>query len=134
MLVVQFAKAFLLAESVELGGEDAGGALVGGPGELGVELQGGGAPRVPEAPGDGVQAGARGQELGGGVPPVPVRHRVGVPRRAARRVRGEREGVFGHPDAEGPRPPILVFDFFLLPGIVYRNRTDVLRIWCRCWR
>jgi hypothetical protein len=50
MLVVQFAKAFLLAQSVELGGDDRGGALVGGPGELGVELQGGGALRVPEAP------------------------------------------------------------------------------------
>jgi len=50
MLVVQFAKAFLLAESVELGGEDAGGALVGGPGELGVELQGGGAPACPRRP------------------------------------------------------------------------------------
>jgi len=72
--------------------------------------------RVPEAPGDGVQVGARGQELGGGVvaeflqragdadpsgvPAVPVSHRVGVPRRTARRVRGESERVFGHVDAK----------------------------------
>jgi len=36
MQTVQLAKVFLLAESVELGGNDRGGALVGGPGELGV--------------------------------------------------------------------------------------------------
>ena len=60
MLTVQLAQALLLAEAVELGGDDGGGALVGGPGELGVEPQGGGALRVPEAPGDGVQVGARG--------------------------------------------------------------------------
>ena len=43
-----------------------GGPLIGGPGELGVELQRRGTLRVSEAPGDGVQVGARGQELGRG--------------------------------------------------------------------
>ena len=39
MSTVQLAKAFLLAESVELGADYRGSALVGGPGELGVEPQ-----------------------------------------------------------------------------------------------
>ena len=39
MLVVQFAESFLLAEAIELGGDDGGRTLVGGPGELGVEPQ-----------------------------------------------------------------------------------------------
>src|SRR5690349_19824153 len=64
---IELAKSFFSAETVELGRDDSGGALVGGPGELGVELQGRGALRVAEAPGDGVQVGACGQELGGGV-------------------------------------------------------------------
>jgi len=34
MLTVQLAKAFLLAEAVELGGDDGGGGLVGGACEL----------------------------------------------------------------------------------------------------
>jgi hypothetical protein len=34
VLTVQLAKAFLLAEPVELEGDDRGSALVGGPGEL----------------------------------------------------------------------------------------------------
>jgi hypothetical protein len=82
------------------------------------ELQGGGALGVPEAPGHGVQVGARGQQLGGGVvpellqragdadpagvPPVPVGHGVRVPGRLARRVRRERECLLGHLDAQGP--------------------------------
>ncbi len=60
---------FLLAEPVELGRYDRSGALVSEPGELGVELQRRGTLRVAETPGDGVQVGARGQELGGGVVP-----------------------------------------------------------------
>ena len=66
MLTVQFAQAFLRAVRVELGGDHRGSALVGGPGELGVEPQGGGALRVPEAPGHRVEVGTRGEELGGG--------------------------------------------------------------------
>ena len=69
MLAVELTKPFLLAEFVELGGDDGGGLLVGGPGELGVELQGRRAFRVAEAPGDGVQVGTCGQKLGGGVVP-----------------------------------------------------------------
>ena len=40
MLPVQLAEAFLLAEAVELSGDDDSGGLVGGACELGVELQG----------------------------------------------------------------------------------------------
>ena len=69
MLLVQLAEAFLLAEAVELGGDDGGGGLVGGASELGVEPQGRRALSVAEASGDGVQVGARGQELGSGVVP-----------------------------------------------------------------
>ena len=73
---------------------------------------------MAEAAGHGVQVGARCQELGGGavpellqragdadpagVPAVPVRHRVGIPRLAADRVRRERERVLRHLDAESP--------------------------------
>ena len=71
MLLVQLAEAFLLGEAGELGRDDCGGALRGGLGELSVEPQGGGAlgvaEAVAEAAGDGVQVGARGQELGGRV-------------------------------------------------------------------
>ena len=73
---------------------------------------------MAEAPGDGVQVGARGQELAGGVvpellqragdadpagvPAVPVGHGVRVPRLAARRVGREGERVLGHLDAKSP--------------------------------
>ena len=67
MLLVQLAEAFFLAEAVELGGDNGGGGLVGGTRELGIELQGRRAFGVAEAAGDGVQVGARGQELGGRV-------------------------------------------------------------------
>ena len=40
IVVVELAESFLLAQPVELGGDDRSGALVGGPSELGVELQG----------------------------------------------------------------------------------------------
>ena len=118
MLPVQLAEAFLFAEAVELGGDDDGRGLVGGAGELGVELQGRGALGVTEAPGHCVQVGASGQELGGGVvpellqgtddadpagvPAIPVRHCVGVPRLAACRVGRERERILGHLDGERP--------------------------------
>jgi len=117
MLAIELPEPFFPAELVKLGRDDHGGALVGGPSELGVELQRGGTLRVAQAPGDGVQVGARGQELGGGVVPkllqragdadpasvaaIPVRHRVGVPRRVACRVGGERERVVRYLDAEG---------------------------------
>jgi hypothetical protein len=42
---VQLPQAFFLAEAVQAGRDDGGGLPVGGPGELGVELQGGGIPR-----------------------------------------------------------------------------------------
>ena len=74
---------------------------------------------MAKTPRDGVQVGARSQQLGSGVvpqllqragdadppgvPAVPVGHRVGIPRRAACRVRRERECVFRHLDAKGPR-------------------------------
>jgi hypothetical protein len=67
VLLVQLAEAFLLAESVEPGGDDGGGGLAGGACELGAELQSGGSFGVPEAPGDGVQVSAGGQEPSGGV-------------------------------------------------------------------
>ena len=38
-LQVQFAQSFLLAEPVELNGDDSGGLLVSGPGELGVNFK-----------------------------------------------------------------------------------------------
>jgi hypothetical protein len=38
-----------------------------------------------------------------GIPAVPVGHRVGIPWDTARRIGGERKGVFGHFDAEGLR-------------------------------
>ena len=73
---------------------------------------------MPEAPGDGVQVGAGGQELGGGVvlellkragdanparvPAVPVGHRVGIPGLATCRVGREREHVFGHLGTDRP--------------------------------
>ena len=69
MLTVEFAHPLLSAESVELGRDYGGGPLIGGPGELGVELQRRGTLRVAETPGDGVQVGARGQQLGRGVVP-----------------------------------------------------------------
>lgn len=119
MLAVELAEPFFSAELVELGRDDRGRVLVGRTGELGVELQGGGALRVAETPGDGLQVRARGQQLGGrvmpqllqracdadpaGVPAVPVGHRVGVPWRAACRVGGERECAFRHPGSEVPR-------------------------------
>ena len=56
-----------------------------------------------------------------GVPAVPVSHRVRVPRRAAHRVRGEREGVFGHLDTEGSRS-------FGLEGV---SRTESSAWLCR---
>jgi hypothetical protein len=46
-LPVQLAEPFPLAELVELGRDDRGGPLVGGPGELGIKPQGGGAFGVP---------------------------------------------------------------------------------------
>ena len=116
MLAVQVAEPFFLAEAVELGRDDRGGVPVGGPGELGVEPQGGGAFGVAEAPGDGVQIGACREELGGGVvpqflqragdadpagvPAVSVGHGVGVPWRPPRRIGGERVRVFRHGHAE----------------------------------
>ena len=68
-LAVQVAEPFSFAEPVELGRDDRSGVLVGGPGELGVEPQGGGAFGVAEAAGDGVQVGASREELGSGVVP-----------------------------------------------------------------
>jgi hypothetical protein len=59
LLAVQVAELFSFSEAVELGRDDRSGALVGGPGELGVEPQGGGALGVAEAAGDGVQISAR---------------------------------------------------------------------------
>ena len=72
---------------------------------------------MAEAAGDGVQVGARSQELGrgvvpellqrtgdadpAGVPTVAVGHRVGVPRLAAHRVRREGERIVRHLDADG---------------------------------
>ena len=74
MLTVQFAQAFLLAESVELGGDHRGSALVDGPGELKRRTSEWWSP--PRA---------RGTR-----PP------------AASRVGRERERVFGHLDTESP--------------------------------
>jgi hypothetical protein len=57
-LPVQLKKAFVLAEPVKAGGDDGGSLLVGGTGELGIELQGGGALGVTESPGDGIEVDA----------------------------------------------------------------------------
>ena len=46
-LPVQLAEPFPFAELVELGRDDRDGPLVGGPGELGIEPQGGGAFGMP---------------------------------------------------------------------------------------
>ena len=139
------------AELVELRRDDGGGLLVGGPGELGVELQGRGALRVAEAPGDGVQVGARGQELGGGVvpellqragdadpagvPAVAMGHRVGVPRLAAGRVGRERERVFRHLDAEGacrdPAAPEVLLE--QLAGQQVQGQDAALSVLGRLW-
>ena len=113
-LAVQLAKPFSFAEAVELDRDDRSGVLVGRAGELGVELQGGGAFGVPEASGDGVQVGACREELGGGVVPeflqragdadptgvsaVSVGHGVGVPWRSACGVGGERVSIVRHGD------------------------------------
>ena len=115
-LAIQVTESFSFAEPVELGGDELGGVLVGRPGELGVEPQGRGALGVTEAAGDGVQIGACREQLGGGVvpqflqgagdadpagvPAVSVGHGIGVPWRPARRIGGERVGIFWHGHAE----------------------------------
>ncbi len=107
VMVVELAEAFFLAKAVELGGDDDGRGLVGGACELGVGLQRRRALGMAEATGHRVQVGACGQKLGSGVvpeflqragdadpagvPAVPVRHGVRVPRLAACRVGRERE-------------------------------------------
>jgi len=69
VLPVQLAEVFLLAETVELRGDDGGGGLVGGACELGVELQCRRALGMAEATGHRLQVGACGQKLGSGVVP-----------------------------------------------------------------
>ena len=71
VLVVELAEPFLLAQLVELGGDDRGGALVGGPSELGVELECGGTFGVAEAASHSIQVGppsAAGWRSSAGVP------------------------------------------------------------------
>ena len=62
---VQVAEPFSFAEPGELGRDDRGGALVGGLGELGVELERGRAFRVAQASGNSVEVHTRREELGG---------------------------------------------------------------------
>jgi len=69
LLAVELAEPFFLAEPIELGRDDRSGVLVGGPAELSVKLQRGGAFGVAESPGDGVQVDTSREQLGSGVVP-----------------------------------------------------------------